>query len=894
MENTRGIPVRCAPKRTSVETAWNQMIDNSSHRRSVQYFCIQFDRMNRILFFLLLAAAITSCAVGKKSAPLTVDDIQDLPELVITAEPMDPAPPAFPYRRSVSRPWDLLDIDVDIAFDWANSQAPATAILTMTPLQYPQEDVTLDAVGFLIHNVRLASRTDTLPYQYDGQKLTIALPGRYQPGDSLVLRIEYTARPEENDLGGSAAITSDKGLYFINPTKKYRNKPTQVWTQGETQANSRWVPTFDQPNERMTQTIRITVDTFYETLSNGLLTDQVVHEDGTRTDTWRMDQPHAPYLMMMAVGDYAISRQTWQGIPIEYYVEKPFATDAETIFPDAASMLSFFSDYTGILYPWPKLAQVPVRDYVSGAMENTSAVIYGEFVQRSARELIDETRNELICAHEIVHQWFGDLVTCESWSNVVLNEGFANYGEYLWLEFKYGREEAEVHRRDELAGYLNQAKRRVHPLVDFHYADREDMFDAHSYNKGGLVLNMLREYLGENAFRAGLTTYLTRHGYSAVEVHDLRLAMEAVTGEDLNWFFDQWYYQSGHPTVQWDWHYDPSTKSLNLHLEQVQQAPGHASLFILPTEVDVLLSKDRVVRFPILMDQRVQDIRLELNEEPILVDLDPDRIQLMVQEHADWSDAAAAAYWRAQPSVWSRLEILDQMGGALTTLQPYPWQDAQWQVRLSALEHMDVVEPGMTTELVRMAKEDPHSEVRARAVNLLEGQPLPDPKAFFETILAGDQAYSVVSAAINALLDLDREAGLQALRTLSTDRSVTATMICGALYAKSEDPGKLDYFSSAWEQVEGFPRLSFMKAFVDLVQFGSESQKDAAIDRLAADAGDNGVTTMRRYAAFRALAILRQHELDNDIERAARIKTLLDQIRDAETDPGLLRYYRNY
>ena len=177
------------------------------------------------------------------------------------------------------------------------------------------------------------------------------------------------------------------------------------------------------------------------------------------------------------------------------------------IFSNTKEMLTFFSEKLGMDYPWDKYAQIVVRDYVSGAMENTTGVIFGKFVQKTERELIDN-HNENIIAHELIHHWFGDLVTCESWANLALNESFANYGEYLWLEYKYGKDEADHHMHRELGGYLYTSDRNMHDLVNFNYHDREDMFDAHSYNKGGCILHSLRNYIGDEAFFAGLNMYL--------------------------------------------------------------------------------------------------------------------------------------------------------------------------------------------------------------------------------------------------------------------------------------------------------------------------------------------------------------------------------------------------
>ncbi len=234
------------------------------------------------------------------------------------------------------------------------------------------------------------------------------------------------------------------------------------------------MPTFDQPNERSTQEFWITVEDKYKTLSNGLMISSNKNADGTRTDYWRMDQPHAPYLHMLAVGEFAKVDDKWRNVPLSYYVEPKYEPYAKEIFAHTPEMLEFFSKTLGVDYPWPKYSQIIVRDYVSGAMENTTAVIFGEFVQKTDRELADDN-NDLIVAHEMFHHWFGDYVTTEAWSNLTLNEGFANYSEYLWFEHHDGKAAAEEHRMTELQGYLGLGSRgRLPPadLVRAHLADR--------------------------------------------------------------------------------------------------------------------------------------------------------------------------------------------------------------------------------------------------------------------------------------------------------------------------------------------------------------------------------------------------------------------------------------
>ncbi len=353
---------------------------------------------------------------------------------------MAPKPITRPvYQATRTRDTDVKHMRLEVSFNWAKQRLDGKAVLTISPYFYSSDVAVLDAKNFDIHKVALGEKGEKeLEYNYDGMILTVQLDRTYKKNEEYKLYVEYTAKPNEFESGGSQAISSDKGLYFINPDSSETGKPTQIWTQGETEANSRWFPTVDSPNEKITQELFITVDKKYKTLSNGLLLKSSMNNNGTRTDYWKQDKPHAPYLVMMAIGDFAVVQDSWTRpdgtkMDVHYYVEKEYEPHAKAIFGDTPEMLTHFSELLGVTYPWDKYHQVIVRDYVSGAMENTSAVIHGEFFNQTTRELLDENNFSTI-AHELFHHWFGDLVTCESWANLPLNESFANYSQYLWDE----------------------------------------------------------------------------------------------------------------------------------------------------------------------------------------------------------------------------------------------------------------------------------------------------------------------------------------------------------------------------------------------------------------------------------------------------------------------------
>ena len=415
------------------------------------------------------------------------------------------------YKAEREKTHTLIHTKLKVDFNFKEKQLNGEAWVTAKAHFYATNKFVLDAKAMLIYEVSL--KGIKLEYEYDEYEITVKLPKEYTKEEEFTIYIKYTARPEKVKEKGSAAITAAKGLYFINAEGLDKNKPTQIWTQGETEGSSCWFPTIDAPNQKTTQEIYITVPNKYVTLSNGALISQTKNK-GNRTDYWKMTQKHAPYLFFLGVGEFEIIKDKYKNISVDYYVEKEYAKYAKDIFGDTPEMMHFFSDKLGVEFPWNKYSQIVVRDYISGAMENTTAVVHGEQAYQTPGQLIDENKHENTIAHELFHHWFGDLVTSESWSNLTLNESFANYSEYLWQEYKYGKQAAEMYLYENIKLYID-GQEADKKLVRFNYLDKEDMFDLVSYNKGGAILHMLRNYVGDEAFFTSLKTYLIEYKYKA-------------------------------------------------------------------------------------------------------------------------------------------------------------------------------------------------------------------------------------------------------------------------------------------------------------------------------------------------------------------------------------------
>jgi aminopeptidase N len=477
-----------------------------------------------------------------------------------------------------------------------------------------------------IKKLNLVSNNNNRPlkFEYNNEQINIQLDKTYKKGEKYTVYVEYTAKPDEYEKqSGRDPMLGTKGLFFINPKGEDKNKPIQIWTQGETESNSVWFPTIDQTQQKTTQEIYMTVPAKYVSLSNGKLISQKLNADGTRTDYWKMDLPNSPYLFFMGVGNYAVVKDSWRGKEVNYYVEPEYGPVAKKIFGNTPEMMTYFSKLTGVDYPWIKYSQMTARDYVAGAMENTTATLHQEFAQQDARELTDENRWEGTIAHELFHHWFGDYVTAESWSHLTVNESFADYSQTLWFEYKYGKDAGDAENYWGMRAYL-QGDNTKKDLVRFYYSDREDMFDAVSYQKGGRILHMLRNYLGDSAFFKGLNLYLTTNKFKSAEAHHLRLALEEVSGKDLTWYFNQWYFGSGHPKLNINYSYQQEKKQAMVVVKQTQNT---GKIFRIPTYIDIYHGKNKS-RNMVWIENAIDTFYFTSETKPDLINFDSDKVLL--------------------------------------------------------------------------------------------------------------------------------------------------------------------------------------------------------------------------------------------------------------------------
>ena len=708
----------------------------------------------------------------------------------------------YKYNPSRSKYNDLIHTKLEVKFDWEKQYLYGTATLDLKPYFYPQDSLILDAKGFDIASIELVTKNGTSPlnYNYNNKQIYIKLNKTYTRTETYTIKIKYTAKPNELPKGGSDAITSDKGLYFINADGKDPKKPKQIWTQGETEASSCWFPTIDSPNEKTTQEIAITVDKKYITLSNGTLVYSAQNEDGTRTDLWKQEKPHAPYLFMMTVGEFAVVKDKWRNVEVNYLVEPKYKPYAKAIFGNTPEMMEFFSNKLGYAYPWDKYSQIVVRDYVSGAMENTSATIMMEALQATSRELLDENWDGII-AHELFHHWFGDLVTCESWSNLPLNESFANYSEYLWEEYKYGKDAADYHALDEKMQYLAESKKKQEPLIRYYYNDREDMFDSHSYAKGGRILHMLRNYVGDEAFFTSLQNYLKKNEFKDAEINHLRLAFEEVTGEDLNWFFDQYFMKPGHANLLIDHKYE--NNKLTVQVAQIQDSL-YTPIYKIPVKIDIWVNGEKK-RYPVTITKAYHKYEFDFAQKPDLFLFDGEQQLLAEIDHKKSVDELIFQYKNSDKfearfnALVGLLENKDDKAKVNETFK-LALNDPFWNLREAAIEYFtDYKEAdslALEAKLKTIAQTDVRPSNKAKAIEVLASR---NPKLYkdvFEKAIL-DSAYSVVGAGLKGISKTyDKEAVSKILSVYEKESSPIVSKALSEIYAENADTTKYAWFES--------------------------------------------------------------------------------------------------
>lgn len=527
-------------------------------------------------------------------------------------------PPQASVHYAYDRTYDLLNVAVTLDVDYATRSIKGYSVNTLAPLRSGLTSITIHAgKDLLISGV--AVNGNAAKYERKDEDLTITIPTSMR-GKALDVRVDYSG---SNQRGG--AFGSGGGWHWID------NDPIDpdragFWTQGETEFNREWCPTWDYPNDLATSETIVTVDDKWSVVGNGVLVSNTA-KAGRRTFRWKMNQPHATYLLSLAAGPLDIKRDKWEGIDLWYVVPSGKANLIDSSFGDTKDMLSFFSTRLGVKYAWPKYAQNAMHDF-GGGMENVSATTLGQGSLTDGKNGFRTMSG--LNAHELGHQWFGDLVTCKDWGHTWLNESFATFMQMNYFEHAQGAASYDREIEGAMQGYFNESRRYQRPLATRMYANGDAMFDSHSYPKGGAVMHTLRRWLGDDGFYSGLQRYLTEYRHQPVESWQLCRAMTEATGINCEPFWDQWIYKPGHPVIEYTWAFDEG--KLKLEIAQIQKTDKGTPIYTIPATVGVLFDS-KLQRLPVKIEGEKTVVEFALGQKPTAVILDPDHDFLREMKH---------------------------------------------------------------------------------------------------------------------------------------------------------------------------------------------------------------------------------------------------------------------
>lgn len=731
------------------------------------------------------------------------------------------------YHKTPTRDFDLLHTDLKLQPIWQLNRMKGEANLTLVTYFYPQRTLVLDAVSFQINKISSSIKGKQVPitYTYDSLKLSINFPYFITAKDTVVVSIDYVAIPDSAEKIIGKSIKENKGLYFINTDGKRKRVPMQMWTQGETNSNSHWFPTIDLPSEKHTQKIQVTYDQKLVSLSNGKLISTKLNADQTKTDIWIQKLPHSVYLTVLVLGDFKIVKDQWKHISVDYYMEPQYESMARPIFGRTPEMIEFFSKKLNVPFPWDKFSQVIVHDFVAGAMENTTAVTFNKFVQKDSRELIDNNDDETI-AHELFHHWFGDLATCESWAHLTLNESFANYSEYLWNEYKYGLDEAQEYWNKDLQSYISQSNRKKEPLIRMNYRNPDDMFDVISYAKGGKILHMLRNYIGDEAFFKSISVYLKRFSFKTAEYSDLRKTIEEVTGEDMNWYFNQWYLKGGHPILT-----SLYKKAENGCWVFLSQKHNYDTSFIYKLPLDILVyTQEKSEKIRLILNHKSDSFFIPTHNPVLAVSIDPNHTLVGEKKETksteDWiyllkNDANYLTQYQALKKL--KLYRFNALVKEALYQSLYSKKDLVIYRTLETLEKDWIQDKKFHEKIAEIALKNKKGIVRAKALEILNEDSIRTLYSSLAKKSIKDSSYLVEAEALKILQKTD---SLEALNYALTCKLPNSYNVLNALFniiASTNDIKYLYKFEEGLENIQGYERIAI---FINYGKFVAKMPDD--------------------------------------------------------------------
>lgn len=794
--------------------------------------------------------------------------------------------------RSVrSRDVDQEHIRLEMRVDLEKQEFQGRAVHKVAAFK-PLSRLTFDAEEMIIHKAFLITPSPQpgqveLKFERQTGSLTVLLDRTYQAGESIQVAIDYDVkRPQW-------------GAHFVSPDSSEPDQPRMMWTQSEPNYARHWYPCIDTTADRMTSETVVTAAGPLFVLSNGALKSKTDNADGTRTWHWVQEKSHVPYLMSVVVGDFEAYEQAWDGIPVVSYVPRGKLALAKPTFERTPAMMAFFSKRIGYRYPWPKYAQICVDEYNWGGMEHTSATTLNLGTLHDEQAHLDVSSDNLV-AHELAHQWWGDVVTCKDWGELWLNESFATYFATLWTEQDLGWEEAAWARRGEARGYLAEDKSVRRPIVSYRYNEPSVMFDAHSYPKGGRVLHQLRFELGDELFWRALNRYIQVNQHRVVETSDLRTAIEEATGQGLNWFFDQWVYHGGHPEFEVSWQWDEPTKTARVTVKQTQKVDDLTPLFRAAVELEFATGSNSVLKRA-SVSKAEETLHFQLEQRPTRVCFDPRDWVLKTLKFVKSKDElldqlAHDPHVIARAQAVEGLTELVQDEEVKTALSRAATLDAFWGIRQEAIKALARTNTDdVRATLLKIARADGKSQVRREAITALGKFPHAETRDTLRNVLREDRSYYAVADALRSLVKVDRvpsEADLLAALDRPSHQDVIFQAVCdGLVELKSSTGGqklgeRLDKKLSPQERVLTIAALArlnpsetkFQQQLRDLLSNERGNVRRAAIDALGANGHPQSLEWLREQRGKETRPRMIK-SLDDAIDKIAAKNKDADQMR---------------
>ncbi|MBI5388715.1 MAG: HEAT repeat domain-containing protein [Verrucomicrobia bacterium] len=615
-----------------------------------------------------------------------------------------PDPPDAQYAPS--REIDILHLALEVTLDFRQRSLAGQATLRFKPIAKPLAELRLDAVDLTVTNVTASARL--LAWQVTADQVIVTFAEPLPPEREASVTIGYRAQPRQ-------------GLYFRTREMGYPAQDEHLWTQGESILARHWFPCFDAPNEKFTSEVTCRVPEGMVVLANG----RKVSEEkagGLVAVRWLQDKPHVNYLISLVAGHFKKIEDRHRDVPLAFWTVPSDFPEAPNSFRDTKDMMAFFERETGVPYPWAKYDQVCVLDFIVGGMENTSqTTLKNDTLHTVATENLRSSQG--LVAHELAHQWFGDLVTCKDWSHVWLNEGFATYYEHLYDGHKNGRD-ALLYRLWLSARSLTGATNDTRAIVMNRFRQPDEQFNHLSYGKGAWVLHMLRHELGDDLYRRCIKTFLERHAYANVVTEDLNRVIEELSGRSFDRFFDQWVYHGGTPVLDVDYQWDASSRLAKLTVRQTQPVSDKVVLFRFPLTVR-FKSKSGVEERQILVKDRSEDFSFALKEAPETVRLDPE-LAVLAKVNFRPPPAMLDAQLADQTDTLGRLLAIEQLQSradhdAVAKLKDLLGRDRFHGVREEASKALRALHTDEALDALLAGTKQPDARVRRQVVSDLGG-----------------------------------------------------------------------------------------------------------------------------------------------------------------------------